>query len=120
MKTACESGLKVLTWFLGNAQVDENQALELIQQWWAELPGKTVLWQVFIEPLNFTPLFSCYYQIQDAKAQNFEFLWRREGLETWSSFTAKELTLNCQQQQLEVRPHAISNYRYQLTVVALP
>ena len=120
MKTACESGLNVLTWFLGNAQKDENQALELIQQWWTDLQGKTVLWQVFLEPLNFTPLFSCHYQIQDTKFQDFEFFWQREGLEAWSSFTAKELTLNRQQQQLEVRPHAMSNYCYQLTVVESP
>jgi hypothetical protein len=120
MKTARECDLQVLTWFLGNAQGNECQALELIQQWWAGLQGKTVFWQVFLEPLNHTPLFSCYYQIQATKAQNFEFFWQRESLEVWSSFTAKELTLNCQQQRLEVKPHALSNYCYHLTVMDQP
>lgn len=117
MKTACESSLQVLTWFIGDPRADENQALELIQQWWHGLQGKKVLWQVFIEPLNCTPLFSYYYQVQDAKVQNFEFSWQREGLETWNSFTAKELSLDFQHQQLEVKPYAIANYRYQLKVV---
>jgi len=40
MQTAFESSLQVLTWFLGNDPVDENQALELIQQWWNGLRGK--------------------------------------------------------------------------------
>jgi hypothetical protein len=120
MQTAFESSLQVLTWFLGNDPVDENQALELIQQWWNGLRGKKVLWQVFIEPLNCTPLVSCYYQVQATKAQNFEFSWQREGLETWSSFTARELNLDVRQQQLEVKPHAIANYRYQLTVLDHP
>lgn len=117
MKAAYTSDALSLTWSLKATEAEQAQILEQICQWWASLQGRTILWQVFLEPIHLTPLISYYCQVKEAKARNIVFDWCREGANTWNTFTAKEMTLNLQKQELAIVPHSFSNYRYQLTVI---
>jgi hypothetical protein len=117
MTAAYTSDVSLLNWSLRAGETEQAQKLEQIHQWWASLKGKTILWQVFIEPIHLTPLISYYCQVKEAKARNIVFDWCREGVNNWNTFTAKEMTLDLQKQELAILPHSFSNYRYQLTVV---
>lgn len=117
MTAVYTSDVSLLNWSLKADETEQAHKLEQIHQWWASLKGKTILWQVFIEPIHLTPLISYYCQVKEAKAKNIVFDWCREGANAWNTFTAKEMVLNLPKQELAIVPHSFSSYRYQLTVI---
>lgn len=117
MTAAYTSNVSLVNWSLKAGAAEQAQKLEQIHQWWANLRGSTILWQVFIEPIHLTPLISYYCQVKEAKAKNIVFDWCREGANTWNTFTAKEMMLDLQKQEIAIVPHSFSSYRYQLTVI---
>lgn len=100
-----ESILQVYVW-CADSSLPENEAnLQKIRQWWMDLDGKTIIWEVFSGTISATtPVISELLVIDSALLEGNVLGWRKQGLENWNSIPVQHLVLDDSLQRLDIIP----------------
>ena len=109
--------LPPILWSKSNTYSLNQQSYNKIINWWASLPKKTVVWDVF-SGFDKKPLLRDVLVIESTYVDNLTFCWRKQGLNNWNTLKPQHLALDYFNEELSIIPNSDNwfSYSYKITI----
>lgn len=110
--------LPPILWYNSNTYSLNQENYNKIIYWWASLPQKTVVWDVF-SSFDKKPLLRDILVIESTYVDNLTFCWCKQGLNNWNTLKPQHLALDYSREELSIIPTSEKwfLYMYKITIL---